>query len=151
VITDEGVQRNVDYNRFKLFHLAILWRAHESSLHEFRHVQLGETAEVLREALESGIAPKPSDFPIAGQAVVSPLDHHVFHALIAMPVRFRLKRGWVYAPLYAGCLWYIGITPEVLAKDPTALQSNGNIVIPVVSVRRLPAIAKIMFRNRKSE
>jgi hypothetical protein len=32
---DGGVQRNVNYTAFKLFHLAILWRAHVSTLPDF--------------------------------------------------------------------------------------------------------------------
>ena len=74
VLSKEGVQRNVDYTRFKLFHLANLWRAHESSLDEFRHVQLGPAAERIREALYGGVAPPFSEFPIAAQAVINPLD-----------------------------------------------------------------------------
>ena len=143
-----GVRRNVDYTSFKLFHLAILWRAHVSSLTEFARVKLGPDAEPIRSALLSDLAPPEDIYPIAGQAVVNPNDDSVLHEFLALPVPFQLDRGEVYAPIYAGCLWYIGITPGVLADNETRLRSNGNLIIPTVSLRRLPRIPEIMFRNR---
>ncbi len=145
---DSGIVRNVDYTAFKLFHLAVLWRAHESKLPEFGRVQLGIEAEAIREALHSGIAPGADEFPISAQAVVNPLDNRVVHDLLALPVPFRRRRGWVYAPIYAGCLWYIGLMPGVLAGEANVLQEDGNIMIPTVSLRLIPRIAEIMFRNR---
>lgn len=143
-----GVRRKVNYTSFKLFHLAILWRAHASSLPEFARVNLGPDAEPMREALLSGVAPPEEVYPIAGQVVVNPTDDSVLHGSLALPVPFQLARGEVYAPIYAGCLWYIGITPGVLADDETRLRSNGDLIIPTVSLRRFPRIPEIMFRNR---
>lgn len=147
---EEAVLLKVDYVRFKLFHLAVLWRAHESTLPEFCRVRLGSAAEVIRGSLHSGVDPSVDKFPIAAQAVVNPLDDRVFHNLLALPVPFRRNSGWVYAPLYAGCLWYIGVTPGVLVGEANVLREDGKIVIPPVSIRQIPRIAKIMFRNRAS-
>jgi hypothetical protein len=90
-------------------------------------------------------------YPIVGQVFVNPLDNSVFHSLLALPVPFQLKRGWVYAPIYAGCLWYIGITRGVLADDELRLRTNGDLMLPTVSIRRIPRIAEIMFRNRNNQ
>lgn len=147
----DGVRRNVNYTSFKLFHLAILWRAHVSSLHEFARVKLGPDAEPIRKSLLSGVAPPEDIYPIAGQAVVNTNDDSVLHGFLALPVPFKTDHGEVYAPIYAGCLWYVGITPGVLADNETRLRSNGNLVIPTVSLRRLPRIAEIMFRNRDKQ
>lgn len=144
----DGVRRNVNYTSFKLFHLAILWRAHVSSLPEFARVKLGPDAEPIRKALLSGVAPPEDIYPIASQAVVNTNDDSVLHGFLALPVPFQLDRGEVYAPIYAGCLWYVGVTPGVLAENETRLRSNGNLIIPTVSLGRFPRIPEIMFRNR---
>jgi hypothetical protein len=87
-------------------------------------------------------------FPIAAQAVVDPANNEVIQGLLALPVPFELPSGIFYSPIYGGCLWYIGITPGVLAQDDSRLRDDGAFVIPPVSLRRLPGIADIMFRNR---
>lgn len=146
------VRRNVDYTLFKLFHLAILWRAHLSALPEFSRVALSASdAGVMREALFTGVAPPAEVFPITGQAVVDPSSNEVIRGLLALPVPFELATGTVYAPIYGGCLWFVGVTPGVLKDDDTVLRETGDLVIPTISIRRLPGIADIMFRNRDSK
>ena len=65
IICDDSVYlsyliENVDYHKFKLFFLSILWRAHASSLDFFANVNLGSHESILRSNISSGIAP-PSD------------------------------------------------------------------------------------------
>jgi hypothetical protein len=148
-VVAHAVTRRVDYQPFKLFHLSIVWRAHLSSLPEFSRVQLSVAdAEVIRLALLTGVAPCEDRFPIVAQAVVNPANNEVIHGLLALPVPFELTDGVVFAPIYGGCLWYVGITPGVLSADNTRLRENGAFIVPAVSLRRLPGIADIMFRNR---
>jgi hypothetical protein len=55
--------RGIDYCRFKLFQLSILWRAGVSSLPFFERVQLGPHQERLREMLLAGDPGKSSTYP----------------------------------------------------------------------------------------
>ncbi len=54
---------NIDYKRFKLFLLSILWRASISKREMFKEVNLGPYEETLREMILSGNPQEPNDFP----------------------------------------------------------------------------------------
>ena len=54
--------RGIDYRRFKLFQLSILWRASVSGLDFFRLVSLGAREAKAREMLLAGDAGSPEDF-----------------------------------------------------------------------------------------
>lgn len=66
--TDEEIfiiqVHNIDYRKFKIFLLSILWRASISSRPFFNSVKLGRHEEVIRKMIYEGNAGAFSDFPI---------------------------------------------------------------------------------------
>ncbi len=111
---EEAAIRLVEYATFKLLHLAILWRAHESSLPEFSDVELGPYASRLRRHLLDGSPPVAADFAIAAQVVVNPLTKRVMHEMIAPPSPNRVDGRRVYVAIYGGCLWWFGVSNGAL-------------------------------------
>jgi hypothetical protein len=55
---------NIDYAKFKLFLLSVLWRASISSREFFAEVDLGSDEETLRQMILSGNPGKVEDFPV---------------------------------------------------------------------------------------
>jgi hypothetical protein len=59
----------LDYTRFKLFHLSILWRASIATLRPFQEIRLGIHEERLRSMLLTGVAGPAELYPLWGVAV----------------------------------------------------------------------------------
>ena len=55
---------NLDYDRFILFILSVLWRASVSSILFYRNVNLGPFEEPIREALWNNRAPEPAEYVV---------------------------------------------------------------------------------------
>jgi hypothetical protein len=72
-ISKDGIRsiqvKNIDYTKFKLFLLSILWRAHISKNKFFKNVNLSEHEQTIREMILLNDAKKESDFPISIIAV----------------------------------------------------------------------------------
>lgn len=138
--------RLVEFTPFKLLHLSILWRAHESSLPEFSGVTLGPYADLLREHLLGGVAPPADEFPLAAQTIINPIDRRVMQDMIAPPSPHRVGGRRVYVSIYGGCLWWIGVSRGALLGDPDVLREDGRFTAPAVSLEDLPSIGALMLR-----
>jgi hypothetical protein len=57
-----GIRENVDYLKFKVFQLSLLWRAGVSDLDFFEEVKLGRHQERLRQMILDGDAGRPCDY-----------------------------------------------------------------------------------------
>lgn len=55
--------QGIDYAKFKLFQLSVLWRAGVSSLPFFGHVQLGPHQEQLRKMVYTGDPGRSAEYP----------------------------------------------------------------------------------------
>lgn len=79
----------VDYVKFKLFLLSILWRASISSLPMFRQVNLGEKyGERIREMLLTGNPGKVNDFPFM---IKTYRQEKLPHQMILEPLKFKIR------------------------------------------------------------
>lgn len=105
-IADELLEVNgLDYAKFKLFHLSILWRADISS--KFARVKLGHRhEETLRKMLLNG-EPGPEDRYSFFTAVLTHDNDNIVHSLILKPVRRKSKDGHqIYVFTFGGCARY---------------------------------------------
>lgn len=65
--------KNIDYQRFKLFLLSVLWRASLSKQKIFRHVNLGNHEEIIRKMIYDSNPGLESEYPI-GILLFTPND-----------------------------------------------------------------------------
>ncbi len=87
--SDCFIIENIDYNRFKLFLLSLLWRAGVSSRPEFEAVNLGEHERFIRELLHTQSPGGPLDYP-----VVLFIMRMGSKSVMAMPSKFRPVHGF---------------------------------------------------------
>ncbi len=78
----------VDYCRFKLFQLSILWRASISTNVAFRQVELGHHEEVIRRMIDQENPGRVFDY---GCLMSTMLNTNLLHKLMQSPVRFNKK------------------------------------------------------------
>lgn len=137
----------VDYARFKLFHLSVLWRANVSSLPEFSKVNLGPHEENVRQmvlALEPG---QQHNYGIVGAVLLD--NEGVMHDLIGLPVTTKLGLYRIYMLIFGGCRWYYSVASPNVQKTPNALERNGDFTLIFESFLDSPDITAIRETLRK--
>ena len=98
-LTCEGI----DYPRFKLFQLSILWRASVSTLDFFRLVSLGPREEGLRQMLLTGDPGAPEEFGCI--VVFAHDDGHDLSDTLFNPEPMRWAGRRMYKFFFAGAMW----------------------------------------------
>jgi len=106
-IAEEGRRlftvESVDYEKFKLFQMSVLWRAGISLLPEFEEIQLGFHEERMRRMLISSDAGQPHEY---GTLLTMPiLQGKRVTSLITSPDAARGDGHRVYRFVMGGCTW----------------------------------------------
>jgi hypothetical protein len=83
--------KNIDYNKFKLFLLSILWRSHITNRTKFDSVNLGPHADKIKNMLWNNDAGNELDYPIMTTSFIRANYH--YKDLILEPRRMRNKDG----------------------------------------------------------
>jgi hypothetical protein len=127
----EGIKiTGLDYSKFKLFHLSILFRASVSSLPEFKNINLGHDEDVLRGVLLNGVYLPETKYPIICNAITKG-NNQVHFELITSPRKSCLPGGYIsYYFCFAGCVcYYIVDDCEVSYFSDFMLRSNGELKV----------------------
>ena len=93
----------IDYERFKLFQLSILWRASASTLEYFRLVSLGPREERLRQMLLAGDAGSPDEFGCVLTFIHDSGRDMSDTMFNPEPMRWAGRR--MYKFIFAGAVW----------------------------------------------
>lgn len=137
------VIRGLDYARFKLFHLSILWRASQSTLPAFASVSLGPHDEKIRDLLLREDASDPDVYPIAGRALRDD-DGSFKDDILSLPAGTRIDGYHVYRMLYGGVFWYCAVASHHSdCPVPAALQRDGTITLMAEKWTRDPGILSL--------
>jgi len=122
-ITIEGI----DYLKFKLYHLSILFRTSVSQLPSFQHIDLGPHEEVIRQMLLNQT--DNANYHLIAAALVRE-DNSVVKGLIMFPRRGSFEGHTFYQTLYAGCAWLIKVSSHNLPGIVgTGLQEDGTMFL----------------------
>lgn len=124
---------NLDYTRFKLFLLSILWRAHISSNKFFNKVSVGEHESILREMIMSGNAGAEDEYKIAIVAIKDRIDNLV--RIMPNPEVKKYDGGHFAAFFLSGFIYFINLQrkTDFLVFDKSILKESGEIEIPIIS------------------
>lgn len=128
---DSIIVRDVDYAKFKLFQLSLIWRAGASIREQFSNVRLGPHEEKLRSMLEKGDPGKPYDY---GCLIILTPSHFKLTGtmmMLAQETRFDGHRCYMF--LMAGFTWVFFVsshTGRLPYNEKLFLGLNG--VLPVI-------------------
>ncbi|MFZ2171696.1 MAG: hypothetical protein WAW61_18905 [Methylococcaceae bacterium] len=120
----------LDYGKFKLFHLSVLFRASVSSLPEFEQVTLGVHEKSLRYMLINDLPGSDRKYPVLCHALTKG-SHEIQYGLITNPFKTRLPSGHTsYGFCFGGCVWYYIVDKrEIAAFSNFMLTSRGELGI----------------------
>jgi len=130
---------DVDYTKFKLFQLSILWRAHLSKHDFFSAVDLGlRHSEIIRQHLLAGNPGSTKDY---GCMMCCLVEDEVVTDLIGQASRVRLKGITCYRFIFGGFLWAYPVsshTPQIFHEY--FLQESGRLVYAIKKLSDLKTL-----------
>lgn len=127
----------LDYTRFKLFQLSVLWRAGVSTLHFFQKVELGEHAEILRQLLLAG---DPGSVDRYGCLMFGLKNEgQKLTNLIVPPKKVQISGHVAYRFVFGGFLWAMFVLSHSAMPqlNQCALNQTGDMTILVCEVHDL--------------
>ena len=136
----------IDYKRFKLFLLSILWRASVSSRTEFSNVTLGPHEKIIRNMLLDIRPGTDKTYQIFGVLLLFPNSKDIFGGIIMSPIRSRFEARHVCVFVFGGCVWHYVISSHPIGApvDNFALTENGIIRFPTIDFMKFPPADNFM-------
>lgn len=140
--SDDGSVKGegLDYSKFKLLALSVLWRAGVSSNPSFSAVTLGVHEPKLREMIRSNNPGRVEEYPF----ILCPIIHEreLLSALILEPERVRLHGHIAYRFVFSGLVWIYIVSshaPPSAILD-ASINEEGQLKMLPKNIRDLPFI-----------
>lgn len=144
------VLRGIDYAKFKLFQMSLLWRVSVCRQSFYSRVSLGPIEEELRVMLLGGDPGKPWQFGCFMTAVLMP-DGSKAEALVE-PVAGRVNGYWKVKFVAGGYAWVFSVSRRPHSLGATLhLQESGVLIMAVRDLLELGTIAELADRVIKKE
>jgi hypothetical protein len=142
---------DLDYRRFKLFHLTALWRAAVSTRPAFDTVTLGRHAEKLRRMLLAGDPGPAGRYPVSGVILLDD-DGNVQHKVLEPYYQSRVAGHHFYYAHYAGCEWMVTVSSHPYRDlAPAHLTVDGRLLLTSHRLVDLPHFKEGFVRFLQNE
>ena len=127
---DNVLFHGIDYKKFKLFQLSILWRASVSSLPFFSQINIGPYERKIKMML---IDKKPGEFYECGCVMVFHLsiEKEIMNGIILNPYSFRSYSHRSYCFVFGSILWVFIVSKHSSSfiHKEYFLQENGSLKV----------------------
>jgi len=141
---------NIDYNKFKLFQLSLLWRASISKDAFFENVNLGPHENKIRLML---LNEKPGDIHEYGCIIVglSTQEFGSFDAIMK-PEQGRIEGHRTYRFIMGSSLWLILVSQHshIFERKRYFLQKDGTLLFKVFPAKEAPFISRMVENLRET-
>ncbi len=120
----------LDYNKFKLFALSVLWRAGVSEVQSFSQVRLGKHEETLRQMVLKNNPGSSGEYPF----VLTPIiyERELLSGLIAEPERVKLVGHISYRFVFSGLVWIYVVSSHALPKTVLEVSINESGLLKLI-------------------
>jgi hypothetical protein len=141
---DQAIVADLDYARFKLFHLSLIWRSGVSTRQAFGSVRLGGQEPKLRKRLLASDPGDPADYPFFGIALRDLSSRGFQDKLLMTPRVARVHGHWVYILLFGGVLWHYYISSHAGPRNvPVLFDRTGTLTLLVQNWKENPFILEL--------
>lgn len=137
----------VDYSKFKLFQLSVIWRAGVSGLQQFSNVNLGPHEEKLRCMIEKNDPGAPDDYSCL--VIFTPSHFHLTSKMMMLPQETKFDGHRCYMFLMAGLTWVFFVSSHIRQlpyKEKMFLSLDGDLPVMIENVA-----SKIFFEQTVAE
>jgi hypothetical protein len=138
----------IDYTRFKIFQLSLLWRAGVSRQASFQEVNLGPHAEVLRRMVLEGDPGEPMEY---GCVLMRTQGPETLNHIIQLPRHLRFFEHHAYGVTLFGTIWVFIVSShsnQIHEKD-SFLTRAGVLPIHVTNTTSEQFIANLAKEGRR--
>lgn len=135
----------LDFARFKLFHLSVLWRASVSNLSFFKNVFLGKHEEKIRAMLLSKNPGRSDIYTISGSTSI--YEGAPLHG-VTEPVVKKIRSHTVYLFRFGGCLWRYWVASHSsrgLVANP--FEADKPLVLPKIAIEDDYQLLRIVYES----
>lgn len=134
----------LDYTRFKLFHLSILWRSSVARSKPFAQTSLGPYEQHIRTMLLARDPGDSSRHQIFGTALTLTPPGSINHAMVMPYIPFFAQGVRAYLGIYGGCAWEIIVAKQPVRGDleHRMLLENGSIQLFVGDMAAIAPLKK---------
>jgi len=125
----KGFEFRVDYRKFKLFELSILWRVGITSTQAFNNIDLGDNAELLREML---IEEQPGTTDQFGCILIWPISHrNIVDQLVMSMGMTEIESTRCVRMIMGGLCWFYFLSKQAIdpCQSGLFLQYDGSLRI----------------------
>jgi hypothetical protein len=124
-----------DYNKLKLFFMSVLLRAGLSSIFFFKHVKIGPSLGMLKQALDTGQAPVANDFSV----FLAYYDEIKKGPVMFPPAQQKIENIKFYLFHIGYVLFYIKVDRRdpPAALQPIILQPGGRLFLMKLARKRV--------------
>lgn len=123
---------NLDYKKFKMFYLSLLWKSSISHLDEFKEVNLGKHEEVLRNMIKMENPGEIKDYPVLIFNFRE--DVSILEEVINLPKKHKDSKGTIYLFHINGLMYRFYISkhrlPEYVINK--TINKENKLEIPIV-------------------
>lgn len=144
--------KGLDYKKFKLFHLSLIWRAGISKRSEFDAVRLGPHSEKIRIMLWDENPGEPEDYQFIGLAIRDAKTLGFYDRLIRAFETSKLDRHQIYSVFSGGVMWEYWVSSHTFNRQvPPCLEKDGTLVMAVQDWDKnlsIQDLAKHVKKNR---
>ena len=97
--------KGIDYHKFKLFHLSVLWRASVSSLPQFSFVELGPHEKKIKDLILNETPGDENRYGFFGSVLVDD-NNNLMDGPIMQPISKKIEAHRVFIFIFGGCQWF---------------------------------------------
>lgn len=128
---------NLNYEKFKLFQLSILWRASVSSEPFFSRVHLGPHEDRIRMMIRNHCPGATTDYPciLFGLTSISGIEK----SFIDQPTNLRINGHQTYRFIFGGFMWSYYVSSHALPPlvEKVALNERGKVIVGQGPIKEL--------------
>lgn len=144
----------LDYNKFKIFLLSVLWRSHIAQKNHTGITLDDKTSSMIVDSIRSGIAPKEEEIPIMAYSLIDPLDENdkcdeiitsgsTYTRKTSEGVGFNNETSVI---IFGGYAWNF-VIPTAEKDDIWVngfLREMGLMILPKISIYEYPPMMQLM-------
>ncbi len=131
---------SINYKKFKLFALSILWKCSVSNLPEFKDCALGNHEKKIHDMICNDNPGKALDYPFFLGSVLD--NNELADDLIVPPTKTRLENHRCYRLVFCGLSWVFIVSshpkPEIIKN--LCLKENGTVKIGKIQLNKMKKI-----------
>jgi len=133
--------QGIEYTKFKLFQLSLLWRAGASELEFFKHVQLGPHQEKIRLMLQAEDPGKAFEYGVL--IILLTDEENASDQFILQPVQMKIEGFRMFRFILGGAMWLFIVSSHnhQFPASGFFLQENEGLRVKIADISEIEFIS----------